>query len=363
MIYRVIQWGTGSVGKLALREVLKNPEFKLAGVKVYGDAKAGQDAGALCGLPATGIKAVKDVADLKLQRGDCIIYCPMVADYDEIARLLRAGANVVTTASNVYPKFYGPGVYDKLNDAALAGQSTFHGSGVNPAFMSDVLPLTLSGLVCRARKITVREVSDVNHYASTAPEIMLDHIGFGKAPEAALKADGFLKGMTAYFSESMQMIADHLGVTLDRIEERHEVAASKVRVTLANGRTIEPGTVGCRLFRWLGIVGGKARIELSTFWKVTKELEPQWDVSSSKLVEWTVTVEGTPSIKCTVATCSSFDPDRPDYLQGGEEAAIFATATHAVNSVPYLYSAAPGVKTFLDLPIIAGRGAFRGLDG
>jgi len=245
LAYRVIQWGTGSVGKLALRELLKNPEFELAGVKVYSDAKVGQDAGSLCGMSDTGIKAVKHAADLQLQPGDTVLYCPMIADYGEMTALLTAGANVITTASNMYPQFYGAGVYERLNAAALAGNATFHGSGVNPAFMSDVLPLTMSGLVHRARKITVREVSDVNHYASTAPEIMLDHIGFGKAPEIALKADDFVKGMTAYFSESITMIADHLEVKLDRIEEDHEVATSKVRVTLDNGRTIEPGTVGC----------------------------------------------------------------------------------------------------------------------
>jgi hypothetical protein len=356
MTYRVIQWGTGSVGRLALREVLNNPEFLLAGVKVYGDGKVGKDAGELSGLPATGVIASKEPA---VGRGDTVLYCPIVADYDEIARLLRAGANVVTTASNVYPQFYGPGVYDKINDAGIAGGATFHGSGINPAFMSEVLPLTLSGLVHRARKIRVQEVSDINHYASTAPEIMLDHVGFGKSPEEALNADAFLKGMTAYFSESIQMIVDHLGVTLDRIEEKHEVATSKVRVTLANGRAIEPGTVGCRLFRWIAIVGGKPRIELSTFWKVTAELEPAWNVSTSKLVEWTVSIEGTPSIRCVVAVCESFDPDRPDYLKGAEEAALVATATHAVNAIPYVHAAAPGVKTFLDLPIIASRGAFR----
>jgi hypothetical protein len=358
MAYRVIQWGTGSVGKLALRELLSNPQFQLAGVKVYGDAKVGQDAGALCGLPPAGILAEKEP---KVAKGDTIVYCPIVADYDEIARLLRAGANVVTTASNVYPQFYGPGVYDKINDAGVAGGATFHGSGVNPAFMSEVLPLTLSGLVHRAKTIKVQEVSDVNHYASTAPEIMLDHVGFGKSPEEALNADAFLKGMTAYFSESILMITDHLGVKLDRIEEHHEVAVSKIRVTLDNGRTIEPGTVGCRLFRWKGIVGGEPRIELSTFWKVTSELEPAWAVSTSKLVEWTIRIEGTPSVRCVVATCASFDPDSPDYLKGAEEAALVATATHAVNAIPYIAAAVPGVKTFLDLPIIASQGALRGL--
>jgi hypothetical protein len=77
-------------------------------------------------------------------------------------------------------------------------------------------------------------------------------------------------------------------------------------------------------------------------------------------VEWTISVEGTPSVRCTIATCASFDPGNPDYLKGGEAAAILATAMHAVNAIPYVYAAAPGVKTFLDLPIVASRGAFRG---
>jgi len=362
MVYKIIQWGTGSVGTVCLREILSNPDFRLVGVKVHGAGKVGRDAGDLCGRPKTGILATDDVEKLPLEDADCVLYTPLMADYDAVASLLRAGVNVVTTASNVYPKFYGPAVFDTLQQAALAGKSSFHGSGINPAFMSEVLPLTLSALSHRAKRIIVREVSDVNHYASSAPEIMLDHVGFGKTPEAALgPADAFLKGMNAYFGESILMICDHLGVTLDRIEDHHEVAVARSRVTLDCGRTIEPGTVGCRRFEWHGIVGGKPAIILSTYWKTTMDIEPAWDVESSRTVEWTVTVEGTPSLQCKVGICASFDPADPNFGKQGEEAAVIGTATHAVNAIPYVCDAAPGVKTFLDLPIMASRGAFRGL--
>jgi hypothetical protein len=361
MALKVIQWATGSVGQAALAEVLRNPLFELVGVKVHSDAKVGLDAGVLCGAPETGVGAVQHMDELPLGDADCVLYCPMVADYAEIEALLQAGVNVITTASNVYPRFYGSDVHERIHRAGVAGGASFHGSGINPAFMSDVLPLTLSGLSHRAKKITVREVSDVNHYASTAPEIMLDHIGFGKPPAEALAAGDFLRGMTAYFSESITMICDHLGVDLERIEEHHQLATSRERVVLDNGRAIEAGTVGCRLFEWRGIVGGVPRIVLSTFWKVTTALEPQWDVSSSDVVEWTVTVEGTPSFRCRVETCASFDPDDPECGKGGERAAVLATATHAVNAIPAVCRAEPGVRTFLDLPIIASQGAFRGL--
>lgn len=357
MAIKVIVWGTGSVGRIVLREVLRNREtFELVGVKVYGDAKVGKDAGELSGEPATGIAAVREMADLPLDAADCVLYCPMVVDYDDIAALLRRGVNVVTTASHVYPKFYGPEIYGKIDGAAREGGASFHGSGINPAFMSEILPLTLSGLSHQARRITVREVSDVNHYASTAPEIMCDHIGFGKTPEEARKADDFLKGMTAYFSESMLAITDHLGVALERIEEHHQVATTNERIVLDNGRAM----VGCTLFEWHGIVNGAPRIILSTFWKLTTNLTPAWDVASSDLVEWTVTIEGTPSFRCTVATGASFDPASPEFGKGGEVAAVVGTAVHAVNAVPYVVAAAPGIRTFLDLPLIASAGALRG---
>jgi len=362
MTLKVILWGPGSVGRVGLREILLNPEFRLIGVKANSPAKDGKDAGELCGLPPTGIFATTDRTKLPLAEADCIFYSPQVTDYDDVVSFLEAGIDVVTTASNVYPKFYGPAVYDRLQNAALKGGASFHGSGVNPAFMSEVLPLTLSGISHRASRITVREVSDVNHYASTAPEIMLDHVGFGKPPEIALgPADAFLKGMNDYFGESMLMIADHLGVTLDRIEQHHQVAIAKSRVVLDCGRTVEPGTVGCRRFEWRGIVGGRIAIVLSTYWKLTMDLEPAWDVVSDRTVEWTITVEGVPSVQCKISTCASFDPESPNYLKQGEEAAVIATAVHAVNAIPYIHAAPPGIQTFLDLPIVASRGAFRGL--
>ena len=82
MAYNVIQWGTGSVGKIALRAMLSDEAFKVIGVKVYGDAKVGQDAGAIVSGATTGVKAVKDIDALPLNDADCVVYCPMVADYD-----------------------------------------------------------------------------------------------------------------------------------------------------------------------------------------------------------------------------------------------------------------------------------------
>ena len=138
MTYRVIQWGTGSVGKQALREVLRNPEFVLAGVKVYGDAKVGKDAGELCGMPATGILASQDPA---VAKGDTVLYCPIVADYDEIARSIesirakcqelgRDPATVSSRCSLTPTSWRVPPPVDDLIDAAVASGQRLAGLGV-----------------------------------------------------------------------------------------------------------------------------------------------------------------------------------------------------------------------------------------
>jgi 2,4-diaminopentanoate dehydrogenase len=362
VVYKVIQWGTGGVGRYALGEILKNPEFKLVGVKAFGKEKVGMDAGDLCGMPKTGVIATDDISQLPLQDADVVLYMPKLPNYDEITQLLRAGVNVITTANHVYPQYYGEEVYQKLQDACLEGRSTFHGAGINPAFMSEILPLTISRCSHRASRITVREVSDINEYISAAPEIMMDGIGFGKSPREALDNTGsWIKFMSDYFSESIQMICDHLGVTLQEVRSNHSVAVANARVELRGGLAIEPGTVACRKFEWQGIVDGEARVFLSTSWKTTLDCEPKWELESDQPVEWTITVEGTPSFQCRIACCDSYDPGNPRYRKGGEGAAILATAVHPLNAIPFVCAAEPGVKTPLDIGMVASRGAFRGL--
>jgi len=49
----------------------------------------------------------------------------------------------------------------------------------------------------------------------------------------------------------------------------------------------------------------------------------------------------------------------PDSIEEGlrRNRGIVATAMHCVNSVPYVCAADPGIRTYLDLPLIAGRAA------
>src|SRR5574341_966932 len=101
MKYRVIQWATGHVGKHALRAIARHPDMELVGLWVSSDAKAGRDAGELCGAGRVGVNATHDAEALLAMDADCVSYAA-ATDYrpteaiDDMCRILASGKNVVT---------------------------------------------------------------------------------------------------------------------------------------------------------------------------------------------------------------------------------------------------------------------------
>ena len=94
---RVVQWNTGKVGKLALRGILDNPDLELAGVFAHSPEKAGQDAGALCGRPDTGIKATNDIGRAHHRGWIEEAFAPWLTGLPREARQRRVDALVAAT--------------------------------------------------------------------------------------------------------------------------------------------------------------------------------------------------------------------------------------------------------------------------
>ena len=118
MTYRVIQWSTGNVGTAALRCIIRHPELELVGVWVHSAGKAGRDAGELCGLGPTGVRATIDVDEILALGADCVLYMPAGTDVDVLDRLLASGTNVVTTRGD----FHRPASMDPLPRIRKLGQ-------------------------------------------------------------------------------------------------------------------------------------------------------------------------------------------------------------------------------------------------
>src|SRR5581483_2141637 len=116
-------------------------------VHAFGSDKVGCDAGALADRPPVGVAATSDIDALIDRRPDCVNYMPRAIDYDLVARMLRAGINVVTTGDFLTGTHH-PGERAALEQAAREGSATFLGTGFEPGFINVVAGF-LTG-ACRA---------------------------------------------------------------------------------------------------------------------------------------------------------------------------------------------------------------------
>ena len=208
---------------------------------------------------------------------------------------------------------------------------------MNPGWLGDVLPLTMSSLSSRIDQVYVREITNFEFYPS--PQIMFDMMGFGKTEEEfAHAAERYNYWLTHLFRENIQMIADGLDVELDEIVEttRRELAAEPLQVAAGD---VEAGTVAGQHWEWAGMRGGKKLIVHETVWRIHRSVAPDWPRGNHS-----VTVEGKPRMHI------EFDHD---WVDNG----LLATGMHAVNAIPYVIAAEPGIRTFLELPWIVARGA------
>lgn len=344
MTIRVIQWSTGNVGKGCIKAIAERAELTLVGLYVTSADKGGEDAGTLAGIGELGVRASNNLEEILALEADVVIHTPLPslvygddpdADVANICRLLASGKDVITTVGYMYPKAHGAALTERLEAACREGDSTFHSTGLNPGWMGDVLPLTMSSLSRRIDQVYVREITNFEFYPS--PEIMFGMMGFGKT-EAEFQQDvaRYSSWLTGLFRENILLIADGLGVTLDEITDTTTRAYAEAPLTPAAG-PVAAGTVAGQHWEWAGMKDGRKLIVHETVWRMHASVSPDWPTG-----DHTVTLEGKPRIEIR------FDAF---WINDG----LLATGMHAVNAIPYVRDASAGIKTFLELPWILGR--------
>jgi 2,4-diaminopentanoate dehydrogenase len=332
------------VGRAAVQGILSHPQLELAGAWVHSADKAGRDVGDLCGVGPVGVKATNNVEEILALPADCVLYSPLLPQADEVVRLLEAGKNVVSPVGWFYP-FNTPGVA-RLEAACRAGGVSLHGTGIHPGGITELMPLTISRLCRDVRHVRAEEFSDIRTYQAelVVREVML----FGKPPEEA-KASPMLDLLGFGFKQSIDMLATALGMKLDaNMATKHEMAVATQPLDTPVG-VIAQGTVAAQRFAWQGLVGGEPVITVRVNWLMGEQhLDPPWKIGGER---FEVEVQGDPSIHVT------FRGLQPPFEHADLERnpGIVATAMHCVNSIPYVCEAPPGIRTYLDLPLITGR--------
>ena len=343
----VVQWATGNVGREAVAAVHRHQDLTLVGAFVYDAAKAGRDVGEICGIGPIGVTATDDRDTILAVDADCALYMAQgemdpAGALDDICALLASGKNVISTALTVliYPKASGDEVVERLEQACSSGGSSFHGTGIEPGWAGEVLPLTMSGILGRIDSILVQELMDYSTYDSA--DMMFDIMGFGGPPDApGPMADPDLVGST--FRAPLMLLAEGLGATIDTFTYRRQVAVTSSPVTVAAG-VIEAGTVSAQRFAYTAVVGGREALTIEHVTRMGADQAPDWPTGRG----WRVTVEGTPSMVLDARIAVNGEDDT--------EQGCLGTAMHAVHAIAPVCAAEPGIRTFLDLPMITGRG-------
>jgi hypothetical protein len=335
--YRVVQWATGNIGTYALRAVIEHPRFDLAGVYVYTPAKAGRDAGELCGLDPVGVAATRDVGEIVDLGADCVLYMPARCDFDEVCRLLEAGTNIVATRGEFHrAASLEPAVRERVEATCARGGSSIHSTGSSPGFISEAVPLVLSSIQRRLDSLTIDEFADLSRRDS--PDLLFDVMGFGKPP--ATFDERRLSHLRVAFGPSLQLVAEALSLPLDSLEASGEVATARHPVEVAAGK-LEAGTVAAQRLTVAGMRGGRPLLRFRANWYCTTAIEPAWDFLPTG---WRVTVAGDAPLEIDMRF-----PIPPERMAATTPA---DTANRAVNAVPAVCAAAPGIRSSLDLPQI-----------
>ena len=342
---KTIQWATGAIGKFNIATCHSNPAFELIGCYVHSPEKHGLDAGVIAGVGPMNVLATNNIKDILELSADIVQYAPLLTDVNDICQLLASGKNVITpagftTISNKKDKV-------KLQAACIAGNSSFHGSGIHPGFSGDRLPLILSAMSQKIDKVTVYEIVDMSKVNESWE--MVSMLGFDMSPEDASASPPFLLDvMSTIFFESIDLVAQGLGVEIDEFQKQHKFALAKedITVTLDLGAatgTIRKGHVAGQNFNYSGKINGKTVIDFKTYWKMSKDLEPDWPHDEPWIYK--IIIDGQPPLRLDF-TCGAEDGHDSPPL------GLLCTAMNCMNTAPLVISAPAGIRTQLDLPTI-----------
>jgi len=334
---RVVQWATGNIGSRSLRHIIEHPGLTLAGVYVTSAAKAGQDAGELCGLPPTGVAATSDIDEILALGADCVLYMPASCDLDQVCGILAAGTNIVTTRGEFHhPASMAPADRERVERACAERGASIHSTGSSPGFISEAIPLVLASIQRRLDTLTINEYADCS--TRDSPDMLFNLMGFGRRVED-FPPQWF--GYISYaFGPSLRLVAEAVGLPLDSVTASGELAVTPEKLTIAAG-TLDAGTVAAQRLTVTGVHAGRALLSFTANWYVTRAMDPAWTVRGNG---WHVQVDGD----------APLDIDIRFAIPVGHAAEMTPgyTANRAVNAIPYVCAAPPGIRTTVDLPQI-----------
>jgi 2,4-diaminopentanoate dehydrogenase len=323
---RVMHFGLGPIGAAIAKQVSQRAGFKIVGGIDIDPAKVGRDVGDVVGLPnRLGVKVWDDPKRaLKSAKPDVVVLCTSSSVKQvmpQIEIVLKHRVPIVSTTEELsYPGYTHIRQARQIHMWAKKAKVAVLGTGVNPGFAMDALPIALTAVCERVDRVIVNRIQD----ARIRRLPFQQKIGAGLTTEQFQKkvADGSVRhvGMT----ESVAMIADALGWTLDRISDDIQPKIASVTIS-SEFLAVDPGYV-CGIIQD-GVGYRKSEPVIRLHMEAYLGAPESYD---------SVDIDGSPSISQKIV--------------GGIHGDL-ATASIVVNSIPKVLDAAPGLHTMRDLPL------------
>lgn len=324
---RVIQYGIGPIGMKMVDHLAERPVFEIVGAVDTDPAKVGKELGHLCGLPRSlGVEVSGNAVELLERTKADVVMLTTSSSLErikpQILEILASGKNVVSSCEELmYPWLTQPEIAREIDEAARKNRVSVLSTGVNPGFLMDFLPLAMTGICRRVKKVLVERIQNARYRRIPFQK----KIGAGLTLEEfeAKKQQGVLRhvGLT----ESIHMIAAGLGWRLDKVEDIITPVVVETRMVTPD-LTLEPGRAAGVHQVGRGVKDGEEVITLDFVAAVGQE-DPRERIA----------IEGVPDIDLVI--------------KGGVNGDV-ATCAILTNAVPVVVEAAPGLRTMADLRII-----------
>src|SRR6476469_1489089 len=314
----VAQYGIGPIGAEIARLLLTKPWIKLVAAVDIDPKKAGRDVGEIIGInKQVGVKVTSE----QQVKADAVRHSTGSRLRDvasQLKSLLERGSHVVSTCEEL-PFPLDHALREELQQVARANNVTLLGTGVNPGFVMDKLPLTITSVCQDVKQVDIIRIQN----ASTRREPLQRKVGAGMTPDELRAAvdSGKIKHMG--LKESLMMVGNGLGVEFDSVSDEKIEPIVAEREVVTQYLKVAPGQVA-------GVhqtLHGKGRINVN--------LELRMYVGAEAVAADKVIIKGIPDVEMTIK----------DGVHGDR-----ATAAMVVNAIPRVVQARPGVLTMDDIP-------------
>jgi hypothetical protein len=336
---KVIIHGLGGIGQRIARNAVERKSLEIVGAITARKEDLGKDLGELLGMDkSVGVEVTPSLTKLLEKQKVDVVMDATFSWVEDIKAFLfesvSAGCNFISVCEELaYPWGNNPRLCHEIDEQAKAQSVTVLGTGINPGFFGDLIPLAFTAACKTVDQVTFTRTTDAAGLGPSA----LDPFAIGKPPkefETRLKA-GQLKGFTGH-RECIMEIADTLCWQISDIQRTIEP-----QVTECDRRgpffRIEPGMV-CGVKQETKGIGENSDVLIALTLRVVfqpDEASSAEDAAKGYGPGNFITIKGDPGVKVEVH---------------GLTDAAGVTAIHAVNAIPYVVNARPGFLSPRDFP-------------